>query len=271
MIDRRDYFKKKKWTREQEDWLIEHKMIRGRKAMHEAFFAAFPDAKFTDNAISTKRTELGAYSGIYTRHCTAKPLYSECVKQGYVMIKVSRYEWWQKQKWVWVATHPGEPFDIHNQFVFLDGDNRNFSPDNIHKVNHRILGVMNMQYGGVVKGEPELNLCRYLQCELKLKMLDAAEKHGLVAKTKSGRQLISERNRKAREQRAAHWEKISEEEREIIRQKRRAYWKKRSATPEYKLHNREYQREWSRKHREKLRNERKERQEDQARGEERLY
>lgn len=262
MIDRRDYFKKKKWTREQEDWLIEHKMIRGKKAMHEAFFTAFPDATYTDSAISSKRTELGAYSGIYTRHRTAKPLYSECVKQGYVMIKVAKYEWWQKQKWVWVATHPGEPFSIKNQFVFLDGDNRNFSPDNIHKVDHRIIGVMNMQYGGTIKGEPELNLIRYLQCELKLKYLDAAEKHGLTAKTKSGRQLISERNRKAREQRAAHWARISEEEREIIRQKRKEYWKKRRMNPEFKERNRNYQREWSRKRREKMRNERKERQED---------
>lgn len=258
MIDRRDYFKKKKWTRDQEDWLIEHKEIRGKQRMWEAFHAAFPDTDYTPEAISSKRTELGAYGNIRDRHSTAKPLYSECVKQGYVMIKVARYEWWQKQKWVWVATHPGEPFDIRNQFVFLDGDNRNFSPDNIHKVDHRIIGVMNMQYGGVVKGEPELNLVRYLQCELKLKMLDAAEKHGLVAKTKSGRQLISERNRKAREQRQKHWDKISEEEREVIRNKRREYWKKRRANPEFQARNRVYQREWSRKQREKKRDERKE-------------
>ena len=256
--DRAYYFKNRKWTEEQENWLIEHKNIRGKKAMHEAFYTAFPDATFTDAAISTKRTELGAYGTVYDwRHRTARPLYSETVKQGYVMIKVSSHEWWQKQKWVWVETHPGEPFTIRNQFVFLDGDNRNFSPDNIWKVDHRIIGLMNRTYGGFQKGHPEENLIKLLQAEMKLKTLDLGDELGLTVNYGVGRVLKSERNRKAREYNAKKKATWTKEQHEAFNKSRAEYVAKRKREdPEYKAKLSEYQRNWARKKKERLQNER---------------
>lgn len=242
---RRDYFKKKKWTKEQEDWLLEHKEIRGRTAMYNAFCSAFPDATFTEAAISTKRTELGAYGNHpKDRRRNAVPLYSERIKKGYVIIKVSKCEWWPKNRWVWVATHPGEPFDIHNQFLFLDGDNFNFKPENIIKVDHRILGILNREYGGCIKGEAELNSLRIKLIEHKLAILDAGEKLGLVKDYGSGRAFIAEKARKQYE----YVQKRKQDPEYLTRQKQKRHEKwlqdKENMTAEQKEKRRKASREW---------------------------
>lgn len=242
---RRTYFQKKRWTVEQEDWLIEHKDIRGKMLMYETFCKAFPDATFTPEAISSKRTELGAYSNVRDRCINAKPLYSERVKKGYVIIKVSRCEWWSKAKWVWVSTHPGEPFDIHNQFMFLDGDNRNFSPDNIMKIDHRVSGVLNRTCGGLIKGQPDLNKARILEIMLKLAYLDRAEKAGLTSDYGVGRQLKEDRNRLARERR----KRMTPEQKAKRRAYANSYYAEKRNDLEWKKKKAAYNREWARKHR----------------------
>ena len=240
-----NYFTKKKWTKEQEDWLIEHKDIRGKMLMYEMFKNAFPDATFTVNAISTKRTELGAYGNVRDRYSNARPLYSERVKKGYVQIKVSRCEWWSKQKWVWVATHPGEPFDIRNQFIFLDGNNRNFSVDNIMKVDHRVMGVLNRNYGGIVPGTPELNRAIILEIMLKLAYLDKAEKEGLTTDYGVGRMLREDRNRLARERNA----RLTPEQKARRREYAKARYHINIQNPEWRERNRAYKKEYARTHR----------------------
>ena len=239
-----NYFTKKKWTSEQEQWLIEHKDIRGKQLMYETFKKAFPDAQFTAAAISTKRTELGAYGNVRDRYYNARPLYSERVKKGYVQIKVSKCEWWPKQKWIWVATHPGEPFDIRNQFIFLDGDNRNFSVDNIMKVDHRVIGILNRNYHGLVKGNAELNRTIILEIMLKLAYLDRAEGAGLTTNYGVGRMLRSDRNRLARERNA----RLTPEQ----KAKKREYAKQRyhilKQNPEWLEKHRAYKKEYARAH-----------------------
>lgn len=240
-----NYFKKKKWTAEQEAWLIEHKSIRGKKAMYDAFMARFPDATYTAAAISSKRTEIAAYDPLSPRdrYRNASPLYSERVKKGYVLIKVSASEWWPKQKWVWVSTHPGEPFSIKNQFVFLDCNNRNFSPDNIRKVTHAIMGILNRTYGGLVKGQPDLNRALIAKAELTMAMLDKGEGKGLVVKTEGGRMFRDERNARARERSR----NLTPEQRARRNEKSKAYYKRRMAEdPEYARHVREYRARWAR-------------------------
>lgn len=227
---RRTYFKKKKWTEEQEDWLIENKEIRGSKAMYSAFIARFPDATFTEAAIATKRTELGAY-GTHPRdrRRNAVPLYSERKKKGYTILKVSKCEWWPKQKWVWVATHPGEEFDISNQFVFLDCDKKNFSPDNIEKVTHAEIGIVNRTYGGFVPGQPELNRALLLKIRLRLKTLDIGEKLGLTVNYGVGRNFRTDLNEKARVRRSM----MTNEQREHDRAVRKAYVERKKKDPEW--------------------------------------
>lgn len=242
---RHNYFTKKKWTSEQEQWLIDHKDIRGKLLMYETFKKAFPEAQYTANAISAKRTELGAYGNVKDRYSNARPLYSERVKKGYVLIKVSKCEWWPKQKFIWVASHPGEPFSIRNQFIFLDGDNRNFSVDNIMKVDHRVMGILNRNYHGLIKGKPELNRAIILEIMLKLAYLDKAEGAGLTTNYGVGRMLRSDRNRLARERR----KRFTPEQ----KAQRNAYAKERyhlnMKNPEWREKNRAYKREYARAHR----------------------
>ena len=240
-----NYFKKKKWTEEQEAWLVEHKSIRGKKLMYDAFMERFPEATFTPEAISSKRTEIGAYDPLSPRdrYRNAAPLYSERVKKGYVLIKVSACEWWPKQKWVWVATHPGEEFSIRNQFVFLDCNNRNFAPDNIRNVTHAIMGLVNRSYGGFIPGQPDLNRALIAKAELTLAMYDAGEKNGLTCNYGVGRMFISERNEKARERR----KNMTPEQRARRNEKAKEYCKRRRAEdPEYARRYREYRAQWAR-------------------------
>jgi hypothetical protein len=67
-----------------------------------------------------------------------RPLYSEHIKKGYLRIKIAQPNvWMSKSKWVYLESHPGEYEDIMTHrynFIFLDGDNHNFAPDNIAKV-----------------------------------------------------------------------------------------------------------------------------------------
>lgn len=241
-----NYFTKKKWTTEQEQWLIEHKDIRGKQLMYETFKKAFPDAQYTPEAISSKRTELGAYGNIRDRYANARPLYSERVKKGYVLIKVSRCEWWPKQKFIWVASHPGEPFDIKNQFIFLDGDNRNFSVDNIMKVDHRVMGILNRNYKGLIKGKPELNRAIILEIMLKLAYLDKAEGLGLTSDySGSGRMLREDRNRLARERR----KRFTPEQRQKRNEYVRARYKVLKQNPEWLEKKRRYSREYAQRQR----------------------
>lgn len=188
-------FKKRKWTDEQEQWLIDHKDICGKMLMYNEFKKAFPNADFTATAIDAKRTELGAFGRHNGNSSRRRPIYSEHIKKGYVQIKVAQPDvWWQKQKWVWVETHPAEPFDRTDNFLFLDGNNRNFNPENIRKVSHRITGIINRTYGGLPSSNAEINDIFITKIELKLAMLDKGEKFGLVSDYGAGRMFKERRN-----------------------------------------------------------------------------
>lgn len=188
-------FKKRKWTDEQEQWLIDHKDICGKMLMYNEFKKSFPNANFTANAIATKRTELRAFGRHKNNLSRQKPLYSEQEKKGYIRIKVAQPDvWWQKNKWVWVETHPAQPFDRTDKFLFLDGNNRNFSPENIRKVSHRVTGIINRSYGGLPSSNAEINDIFITKIELKLAMLDMAEKFELTSNYGSGRALKIQRS-----------------------------------------------------------------------------
>ena len=204
-------FKKRKWTDEQEQWLIEHKDICGKMLMYNEFKKAFPNADFTATAIATKRVELRAFGHHRGNLSRQKPLYSEQIKKGYVRIKVAQPDvWWQKQKWVWVETHPAEPFEQTDNFLFLDGNNRNFNPENIRKVSHRVTGIINRTYGGLPSSNAEINDVFITKIELRLAMLDIGEKFGLVSDYGAGRMFRERRNYLQRKCRARKREKERE-------------------------------------------------------------
>lgn len=84
--------------------------------------------------------------------------------------------------------------------MFLDGDNRNFDPNNIERVPLRIMGQFNLA-GGCEVGNPEVTKLRILLAKMKMARFDCGEKLGLVVNAGSARcrGFREERNRKARE------------------------------------------------------------------------
>jgi hypothetical protein len=176
-------YKNQKWKQEYIDFLFTLTDIKRKKERHEIFKKKFPETNFTENAISNKMCEIGACHKS-KRLYDGKPLYSEQIKKGYVRIKVAYPNVWvQKQKWVYLETHPWEVNEIGDTdvFIFLDGDNRNFAPSNIARLERKYQCTF-LGCGGVVKGNAELTKINLARAKLKSAELDVGEKLGLCKK-----------------------------------------------------------------------------------------
>lgn len=192
-----------KWTQEQVDFLFEIKDSRTKKERYDRFKERFPDTDYSLLAVSYKASEVGAVR--FKINKKARPLYTEREKKGYIQIKVAMPNTYiPKQKWVYLETHPWiyplvEDTDV---FIFLDGDNRNFAPDNIELLKRKEQTAF-LHFGGVVKGNAELTRLHLAQARLKIAQLDVAEKIGDVkvyfCKGEYRRVVRKEMNRKARE------------------------------------------------------------------------
>jgi len=216
---------RKIWNDETNGFLVACRDL-SREDCYRVFMAKFPDSKVTFCALCNQLSRL--HLRPHMKHGSARrsPLYSEQVKKGYVRIKVAEPNvWMQKNKWVYMETHPWEDCSERSNYVFLDGNNRNFSPDNIERVSLKVMGVFNL-LGGCEKGQPEITRLRIAQAKLKLAIMDKGEKLGLVVtvdskgRKRAGRLFIDERNRRAREYNARP------ERKKIIAQRAREYREK---------------------------------------------
>ena len=197
-------YKNQKWTDEYIAYLFELTNVKLKKDRVKMFKEKFPESDFTENAIATKMSEVGASR----KRCSSwrrKPLYSERKKQAYIQIKVAQPNvWWQKQKWVYLETHPWEVKNINETdvFIFLDGDNRNFAPNNIERLERKLQPAF-IRCGGVVKGNATLSRINLARAKLTVAMLDAGEKIGICGRTGSNGRYFKERmNELARKYRA---------------------------------------------------------------------
>lgn len=247
-------YKDQKWKEEHKQFLLDHKDLP-RTEVYKLFCEKFPGF-CTFAAMCDKRSRIGAVT-YSAKHGTtkAKPLYSEQRKKGYIRIKVAQPNvWWQKQRWVYVETHPEEYNDIEETdcYYFLDGNNKNFDPANIVRVKRREQTIFQF-LGGVVKDNPELTKQHILQARLKLAQLDVGEKLGLVADGGGGRVFIDERNAKARAYQKKRYAE-SEEVRKKKKVNKKKYMEKLKLDPERYEKYKEHKREWFKKHREKKKN-----------------
>lgn len=114
-------------------------------------------------------------------------LYEERIRNGYVIIKVGEPSTWtSKARWVWEETHPGELTKRNDAFIFLNGNRRDFRPENIERVEGKYK-LMFMEFGGV-DSNPQITRIRLLQAKLKYAQFDLGEKIGIVInRGKSGR------------------------------------------------------------------------------------
>lgn len=219
---------------------------------YAAFLERYPGIDVTRVAFCNQRSRLGA-AGVCTNPNfarTPKPLYSEQIKKGLVRIKIAQPNVWiSKAQFVYMQAHPEEDYSERSNYIFLDGDTRNFNPDNIARVSLKIIGIF-VQMGGTVRGNAEATRIRLAQAKLKSATYDLGEKIGTVVTVGHTRMFRKDRNEKARtyQRKAA----ADPERKKRRNEKAREYERQRKANdPEYREKLRAYSREWARAHRKK--------------------
>ena len=247
---------RKVWDAEKNEFLKATKGLHRLDAL-ATFYAAYPELRgdVSPTAFFNQRSRVGAAEkrpNGYKGGRTPRPIGAEQVKKGYVRIKVAHPNvWMSKAKWVYKNAHPGEDLSERSNYVFLDGDNRNFAPDNIARVPLKLMAVFNL-LGGTEEGCPEATRVRLAQAKLKVASLDLAEKVGEVAlvpcKGRTMRVYKPRRNELAR----ALSKKISADPERRRRRNERAkvYLAKKRLDPEWVEKSRKYAREWAKRKRE---------------------
>lgn len=171
---------RKIWNSETDGFLVSRKPACGVDygRLLEMFLKEFPKSGVTEAAIRNRCSQLKlCRSG---RH-PGSPLYSERIKKGYVRIKVAEPNVWvSKAQWVYQETHPWEDFTERSCYIFLNGDNRDFSPSNIERIPTRIKAPL-AKLGGCAKGDPDTTRLRIARARLRCAILDAGERLGMVA------------------------------------------------------------------------------------------
>ena len=167
---------------------------------YAAFLERYPGIDVTRVAFCNQRSRLGA-AGVCTNPNfarTPKPLYSEQIKKGLVRIKIAQPNVWiSKAQFVYMQAHPEEDYSERSNYIFLDGDTRNFNPDNIARVSLKIIGIF-AQMGGTVRGNAEATRIRLAQAKLKSATYDLGEKIGTVVTVGHSRIFRTDRNAAAR-------------------------------------------------------------------------
>lgn len=145
-----------KWTRSIIHWIMERCPLRehgytSRQQLLDELNQAF-GTSFSICSFSTHVYDAGIQLGLVnsdstvvrgTDHWRHRPVGSLQTKKGYVRIKVAEPNvWMQYQRYIWEQHHPGESA-TGKTVIFLDGDNRNFSPDNLECITRKEMAVMN--------------------------------------------------------------------------------------------------------------------------------
>ena len=232
--------------------------VKATKGLHRldamaTFFAAYPELRgdVSETAFFNQRSRVGASDkrpNAYKGGRTPRPVGAEQIKKGYVRIKVAQPNvWWPKAKWVYHNAHPDEDLSERSNYIFLDGDNRNFAPENIRRVPLRAMGVFGSM-GGRAEGDPEATAARFAMALLKQAELDAGERLGLVVKKGAGRRFREDVNAYARKMNKAV---TADPERRAKRaEKARQYLAEKRLDPEWTERKRKYAREWAKRKRE---------------------
>lgn len=179
------------FTDEIKEWIITHP-CSSIVDQWELFEKTFPN-KCCQKTFYRYIAKLGKINDFSKR---GYPLYTERETTQGVMVKIGiPKQWIRKQKFVYMQNHPDEDLSETSEYIFLDGDKNNFSPDNIERLPLKIKGNF-CQVGGVVKGNPELTRLHLVQAKLKFAIYSAGEKTGLVKKNTTGSRFFVEENRK---------------------------------------------------------------------------
>lgn len=184
---------RKIWDKQKNDWIRQNADLP-RYERYQKFIETFPDSNVSQGSFFTQCSVLGVRNRKGNASYRAKPLYSEHIKKGYVQIKIAQPNVWiSKAQWVYIETHLEENCSGKSHYIFLDGNSRNFSYENIFRLPLRSVGTFS-KMGGIVPCNPELTKLRALHAILKNELLDFCEKHNMVYKMKSGRMFKGAKN-----------------------------------------------------------------------------
>lgn len=241
---------RKIWNDETNGFILTNKDMRfDYQKFYSVFMERFPDSKVTYAAFKNQVSRLGIADRAKSTHNSrvTRPLWSEQVKKGYVRIKIAMPNVWvMKSKWVYMETHPWEDFTERSNYVFLDGDTRNFDPKNIERVPLRCMGQFNL-IGGCEKGNPDVTRLRILMAKEKMARFDLGEKLGLTADGGGGRVFKELRN--ARQRIYSKRITADNKRREARNKTARAYIARKHEDSAWVEAQRAYHREWARKKR----------------------
>lgn len=145
-----------KWTQAINHWIMERCPLRehgytSRQQLLDELNQAF-GTSFSIQAFCTHVYDSGIQLGLAhsnstiargTAHWRHRTVGSFQTKKGYIRIKVAEPNvWMQYQRYIWEQQHPGESA-AGKTVIFLDGDNRNFNPDNLECITRKEMAVMN--------------------------------------------------------------------------------------------------------------------------------
>ena len=168
--------KKLKWTPEMLDFV---KSTKGqdRETAYKAFCEKFTG--ITAMAFYGQRSRSKVAPNKPHGSNKRAKLYEERVKGDYVRIKVAMpASWKSKARWVWEETHPGEQTAKTDTFIFLNGNNRDFRPENIERIEAKLRTLL-IKFGGADEN-PDVTRVRILQAKMRSAQLDLGEKIGTV-------------------------------------------------------------------------------------------
>lgn len=185
----------RRWTQEIDEFILARCPVvspEGKTKLLEDVNRTF-GRDFTRTALTTHCTDRRMDLGIKTwqsagRHGVLRgmanynhrPVGAEQVKKGYVRVKVAEPNVWRmKNHVVWERAHPGETVDNKRETViFVDGDNRNFAPENLCKITRRVLQWLNQTKS--LGDDTEKNMVNIAYAQMRLKLRDAMKEQRML-------------------------------------------------------------------------------------------
>lgn len=165
----------RKFTAEQDAWLLENAPHLSRKETTRRFNELFNDNRTEDvlrvhcnRELGIKRTKATITNSKHTR-CDVKPIGSEVTHNGFTFVKVTDkhlgnfYDNWElKQRVLWKQRHGDIP--PNHMIVFLNRDHTDFSEENLFCVSSAINAIM--VRNGWYSTDRDITLTAIKWCEL---------------------------------------------------------------------------------------------------------
>ena len=150
---------------EHEQWLRENRNGKTLKELTDQF-----NSKYGCSQTSTQLSSKLSYMGVNRTdpEYWKKPIGSERVVGKHTFIKVmdsdnDNKNWILKSKYIYAQFY-GEPVKTGETVLFLDGDQNNYSKENLVKVSNKVVRILS-KYRWLFFGQKELQECAIKWCE----------------------------------------------------------------------------------------------------------